>query len=322
MDLDVSPLFQPLQVKNKLFRNRIVMPPMVQLRKITSPEGIGWYRERARGVALVIVEATAVNRFGAELTVSHLRPLVDAIHEGGALAAIQLFPVTFDFPRTTPLPTPADLTLDDIAVIVRNYRLATEICSEAGFDGVEPHGAHNYLINQCFSPEQNTRTDAYGGSLENRMRFALGIVRTMRHVAEKAEMLLLYRHTPVGKGYGFSDSVRFVQYLIRDGVDVLDISPASADAPGDRSAPFTGLGVPVIAVNRMDEPERALEVLREKRADLIAVGRGLIADPEWVQKVRNGRFGDIIRCMRCDEGCHGHLKLGIPVTCVEWPAGF
>lgn len=317
MEPDIGPLFEPFQVKGKTFRNRLVMPPMVQLRGITTPEGIQWYRERA-DVGLVIVEATAVNRFGPELTAKNLKPLVQAIRDSGALAAIQLFPVTFDFPRVKPLPTPAELTLDDIATIVRDYRTAAEICAEAGFDGVEPHGAHNYLINQFFSPVQNTRTDAYGGSIENRMRFALGIVRTLSHVVNVSDMLILYRHTPVGKGYGIEDSLIFAGELVREGVDILDISPASAEAPADLAAPFKTLGVPVIAVNHMDETERALEALRENRADLIAVGRGLIADPQWPRKVRESRFDDIITCLRCDEGCHGHLKLGIPVACVEW----
>lgn len=318
MAIDVTPMFQPLQVKNKTLRNRLIMPPMVQLRHITSPEGISWYRERAQGVALVIVEATSVNRFGKDLTIQTLKLLVDAVHEAGALIAIQLFPVTFDFPRTEPLPSPNDFTLDDIATVIRGFQTATQMCAEAGFDGVEPHGAHNYPINQFFSPEENTRTDAYGGSRENRMRFALSIVRSVRHVIEKNDMLQLYRHTPVGKGYGISESLEFAKALIREGVDMLDISPASADAPADRAAPFKNLGVPVIAVNELDEIDRALEVFSENRADLIAIGRGLIADPEWPLKVQAGRFDDIVQCMKCDEGCFGNLKLGEPVACIEW----
>ena len=107
MSIDVSPLFEPLSVKGKVLPNRIVMPPMVTNRKIGMPEGVEWYARRAQGgVGLVIVEATAVNRFGSELTVESLRPLVDAIHDGGGLAAIQLFPVTFDFPSVGEPPTP------------------------------------------------------------------------------------------------------------------------------------------------------------------------------------------------------------------------
>ena len=321
MPPDISPLFQPLKVKDKTLRNRIVMPPMVTVRNIAGADGIEWYGEHARGgVSLVIVEATAVNRFGSELTAENLKPLVDAIHDGGALAAIQLFPVTFDFPQTGPQPAPADLSRGDIDDIVDGYRTAVQICADSGFDGVEPHGAHNYLINRFFSPVQNTRTDDYdGSSMENRMRFALRIVEAVKSICDP-DMLLLYRHTPVGKDYDIDESLVLAEKLVTAGVDVLDISPASVDAPGDRSAPFMKFGVPVIAVNQLDEVDRALEVLNENRADLAAVGRGLIADPEWPAKVREGRFDDIVKCTRCDEKCFGHLKLGIPIECVEWPA--
>ncbi len=316
--VDVSPLFAPLAVRGRILRCRVVLPPMVQLRPITSAAGIDWYRARAAGGAgLVIVEATAVNRFGTELHADNLRPLVDAIHEGGALAAIQLFPVTFDFPRTEAPPAPADLSIDDIAGIVDEYQRAAAICVAAGFDGVEPHGAHGYLLNQFFSPGQNERTDLYGGPQVNRERFALQIVQVLRPLRDKG-LLLLYRHTPIGNGYGIEDSRIFLEHLVQAGVDILDISPASDKQPGDRAAPFTGIGVPVIAVNHMDEVDRAVEVLHEGRADLIAVGRGLIADPEWPRKVREGRFEEIIHCERCNEGCFGHLKKGIPVVCTEW----
>ena len=319
MAVDVSPLFEPLEVRGKVLSNRVVLPPMVQLRPITSPEGVEWYRERAAGgVSLAIVEATAVNRFGSELTPETLRPLVDAVHDAGALIAIQLFPVTFDFPRTEPLPTPGDVSAEQLADIVADYGRAAEVCAAAGFDGIEPHGAHNYLINQFFSPVQNGRTDDYGGSPAARERLALEVVDAVVPPVRDAEMLLLYRHTPVGEGYGIEQSLPFLERLVGAGVDILDISPASDAAPGDRAAPFAALGVPVIAVNELDEVDRALEVLREGRAQLIAVGRGLIAEPNWPQLVREGRSDEILRCERCDEGCFGNLRKGVWVECVEW----
>jgi 2,4-dienoyl-CoA reductase-like NADH-dependent reductase (Old Yellow Enzyme family) len=100
-------------------------------------------------------------------------------------------------------------------------------------------------------------------------------------------------------------------------VDILDLSPSSDQVPGDRAAPFTSVGVPVIAVNGLDRVRRALEVLREGRASLIAVGRGLIADPDWPLKVREGRLDEIVACTECD-GCHEDLRAGIPVGCSQW----
>lgn len=312
MSLDITPLFSPLTVKGKTLRNRIVMPPMVVNRGIATPQAAEWYGRHARGgVGLVIIEATDVVLFGKELTARNLKLTVDAIHDGGALAAIQIFPGV-RLKRTTP----AELSLRDIDALVAQYELAADLCARAGFDGIEPHGAHGFVLNQFFSPEQNTRTDEYGGTMENRMRLALRIVRAVRPICSDG-MLLLYRHTPVGKGYGIEESLVLARALIREGVDILDLSPSSAERPGDRAAPFVGLSAPVIAVNNLDVVERALEVLREGRADLVAVGRGLIADADWPLKVREGRFNEIVTCIKCDE-CFADLRKGGPVGCTQW----
>jgi 2,4-dienoyl-CoA reductase-like NADH-dependent reductase (Old Yellow Enzyme family) len=314
MALVVTPLFTPLHVRGKEFRNRIVMPPMVVLHGLTTPDGIKWYGRRARGgAAMVIIEATSVRRFGSELTAANLKPLVQAIHDGGALAAIQLFPVTF-----RQRVAPAELSRAEIEAMVEQYKNSTAICAEAGFDGVEPHGAHNFALNQFFSPEQNARTDEYSGTtMENRMRLALRIVRAIRPICGD-QMLLLYRHTPVGRGYEIADSLVLARELVNAGVDILDISPSSVEYPADRAAPFKSLGAPVIAVNRLGIVERALEALNAGRCDLVAVGRQLIADPDWPLKVREGRFDEIVKCVECNEGCHGNLNKNIPVACKQW----
>jgi len=306
-------IFSTLQIKGKTFRNRVVMPPMVVNRGIHTPEGWEWYARHARGgVALVIVEAADSICFGTEYTVENLRPLVEGIQREGALAAIQIFPGW----RGQKV-QPAQLSLDEIRKLVDSYRLAAEICMEAGFDGLEPHGAHGFLLNQFFSPEQNLRSDTYGGSIEGRMRLALEILETIQPIAAQAGTLLLYRHTPVRAGYAIPESLALARELIQRGLDILDISPASQHAPGDRAAPFMQLGVPVIAVNELDRLERAEEVLREKRADLVAVGRGLIADPDWPLKVQQGRLADIVACTYCDD-CFACLDRDEPVVCSQW----
>jgi len=150
------------------------------------------------------------------------------------------------------------------------------------------------------------------------MRLAIRIVDAIHPVCDTNNLLLLYRHTPVGEGYGIEESLVLAQALVAAGVDILDISPASIEQPGDRAAPFKSLGVPIIAVNQLDRVERALEVLNQERADLVAIGRGLIADPDWPNKVQSGRFDEIIQCTYCDVKCFGNLDKGIPVECTQW----
>ncbi len=307
-------LFSPLRIGRVELKNRIVAPPMVQVRPITSTEGIAWYRRLAAGGAgLVIVEATSIPRFGDDLTPDTLRGLVDAIHAGGAAAAIQLFPGVFGGPIG-----PDELTVEQIDELVGQFARAADICLTAGFDGVEPHGAHNYPLHAFFMPEKNHRDDEYGGNLDNRCRFALRLVEAIRSsVGDK--LLILYRHTPTGGGATTEESLILAERLAAAGVDVMDISPAKGEKPASLAAPFKAkLNVPVIAVGGMQDPGAACEALREDRCDLVAVGRQLIADAEWGERVRTGRLDEIVPCEKCNEGCFGALRERKPVECVQW----
>ncbi len=135
--------------------------------------------------------------------------------------------------------------------------------------------------------------------------------------------LVLYRHTPREDGGDtIDDSIAFVNALVDDGADIIDISPASNREPADLAAPIKqAVDCPVIAVNDMDDPERAVAALQDNRADLIAIGRGLIADPQWPNKVREGRLGEIVECLKCNEKCHGNLSKGLPIACIQWESG-
>jgi len=307
-------LFEPLTVKGVALPNRIVVPPMVALRDLASEDGVEWYGQFAEGGAgLVIVEATRIHRFGRDFTSENLKPLVDAVHSEKVPIAIQLF-----MEPVEGRDNPTKLTSDDIEKGIEQFAQAAAICEEAGFDGVEPHGAHGFLLNQFFSAQHNQRTDEYGGRLENRMRMGLAVVQAVRERISD-DVILLYRHTPVQpEGYALDDSLSFAARLVEAGVDVLDLSPSSDQKPGDLAAPFREtLRVPAITVGCMDEDERGVEALREGRADLIAIGRALIADPDWPNKVREERFDEIIKCVRCDEGCFGNQGRGEPVECTQ-----
>jgi NADPH2 dehydrogenase len=307
-------LFAPTKIGKLVLRNRIVAPPMVQVRPITSREGIAWYRRLAAGGAsLVIVEATGIPHFGNELTAKTLRPLVDAVHQEGAAIAIQLFPIVFG---TTA--DPNALSAEQLKSIVAGYGNAAAICREAGFDAVEPHGAHGYLLNQFFMPDRNHRTDDYGGSFENRCRLGVEIVERIRRVGGDS-LLIFYRHTPTGPAYTLEESVAFAEDLAAVGLDVIDVSPSRKDFVADLAAAFkAALRIPVIAVNGMNRPDAAAEALREDRCDLVAIGRGLIADATWPIKVSEERYDEILECRDCNAGCFGNLKRGKPVKCVQW----
>ncbi len=322
--ISYAALFEPVEVKEKHFRNRLVMPPMVTVRNILDEDGRAWYAEHARGgVALVIVEATPLGLLVPE-NVPALKRLTEAVHAEGALVAIQMFtngqpePGTVFFEEAM---EPHELTKAQLKGLIARFGDAAAVCREAGFDGVEPHGAHGYFLTRCFSPLHNKRDDAYGGTLEGRMRTSLEICRKARRAIGR-EMLLLYRHTPVEEaeaGYGLADTIRLTNALAAAGVDVFDVSPSHGDREGEYSeAVKLATGRPVIARGQLDEPDRAIAMLANNRADFVAVGRGLIADPQWPNKVRDGRLGEIVKCIRCNEKCFGHLSKRIPIACTQW----
>ena len=308
-------LFEPLRIRGVELPNRIVVPPMYQVRPVTSSEGIAWYRRLAAGGAgLVIVEGLNVGRFGDDLTPASLAALAECIHAAGAAAAAQLFPGSLGADIEPDAPD-----AEDLRRLVADFARAAAVCRDAGFDGVEPHGAHGFALNRFFMPDRNHRTDAYGGSLDNRCRLAVEIVQAIRGAAGEY-LLVLYRHTPAGEAYSLDESLVLADKLVAAGTDVLDVSPARQDRPADLAEPFKKrCAVPVIAVGGMDDPDAAAEALRAGRCDLVAVGRQLIADAAWPAKVRAGRFDEIIPCDKCNAGCYDNIHAGKPVHCTKWP---
>lgn len=321
MTVDNSVLFQPLDTGRLYVKNRIVCPPMATIRDLAGPDGVRWYGRLAEGGAgTIIVEGTPVTRFGKEWTATSLRPLVDAIHAHGAHACVQLFPVPFEKSPADLKPRgPADMTTDEIAKMIQQFARAAVVSRDVGFDSVEPHGAHGYVFNQFFSPEKNARTDDYGGDLDSRMRLGIEIVEAIREAVGDG-LILFYRHTPKGPGYGLEESLQFTKRLVEAGVEVMDVSPSSEEAPGDVAAHFKAeLPVPVITVGELSRDGRAAEALDAQRADLVAIGRQLIADAFWPEKVRTDKLDEIIECTRCNKMCFGHLKKGLPIACTQWP---
>jgi len=318
-------LFEPLSIGEMRLRNRIVMPPMVS--SFGSSDGrvteqaVGYYEQRAKGgVGLIIVEATCVDSPIGKLSpyqlvidddkfIPGLSDLACAIQEHGAKAAIQLHhaggntssavtglqPVA---PSAVPFPDKElsrELTLEEISEIIQCFARAAGRAKKAGFDGVEIHGAHGYLISQFLSSAFNKRQDSYGGSLANRARLLLEIIAAIKGVVG-----LYY---PVwcrlnGREYGMPGGITVeetqsvAQMVEEAGVAAIHVSVRFAEAVK------SVVSIPVITVGRID-PLLGERILAEGRADLIAIGRALIADPYLPQKAAAGRLDDIAPCIAC-----------------------
>ena len=317
-------LFSPLRVGSLTLRNRIVMPPMATNMQVGSDQAHAWYVTRAKGgVGLIIREGTAIEQLAKSSFTNKLKRTVDAVHEIGAAIAVQLvfWGRTIGGKATAPpvRMTPNEPTEEKLLEIISLYARAAVECRRVGFDSVEPHGAHGFFLNQFFSPITNTRTDKFGGLLENRMKMGLHIVRAIRDSVDD-DCIVLYRHTPRGEGYSLEDSRLFAKELENAGVDILDVSPSTSGSRAPRAdmagALKNAVAIPVIAVGGFGRnPSAAENVLRKGRADLIAIGRGLIADPELTNKLREGR--PIIECQECNEKCFGNLRKHEPIGCAQ-----
>jgi len=316
-------LFDPLRVGNVTLKNRIVMPPMAN--DLADAQGrvtdglIAHYTRRAAGVGLVIVEHSyfapegkaSLRQLGIheDAMTSGLTKLAASIHAKGTPVCVQvnhsgregsreisgLEPVAPSaIPAEGSAVLPRELNKGEIESLVRLYGEAARRAREAGFDAVEVHGAHGYLLNQFVSPLTNRRADEYGGSLEGRIRFPLAAVREVRRVVG-SNFLVLYRlGASDGEGVGVTmeEMQTFAQRLVEAGVNIVDVSGGLiGDAPKDMTGPgyFLPLAerikkaikVPVVGVGGITDPEFADQVIRSGRVDLVAVGRALLADPNW-----------------------------------------
>lgn len=319
-------LFEPIKIKNTILKNRIVFPPTYTGMGVNTKEALEYYRERAAGGAgLVIVEGTNTGAFADRNFLADMKRLSGTIRDNGAAAVIQLVAaseINGEQTWVSPRQGKRGITRDEIKGIINGFALAARAAADAGFDGIDIHGAHGYFFNKVFSPLHNLREDEHGGSLENRMRAGIEAVTAVRGAVQD-NFLVFYRHTPSEEtdgGYTLEDSLTFAARLEDAGIDVLDVSPGKmldGTIAGYAAQFKKSVCVPVMTVSGFDEPDVAEQALREGRCDLIGVGRGMIADPQWPDKVREGRLDEIIRCTRCDVGCYGNIRNGRPVKCVR-----
>ncbi len=283
-----------------------------------------------------------------------LASLAEKIHDQGALAAAQLYhagryvySAMIGQSAISPSPVrstltgeiPREMTKEDIRNVIRRYAEAARRAGEAGMDAVEILGAGGYLIPQFLSPITNLRQDEYGGSFENRMRFGLEVAQAVREAA-KPEMAVIFRaggHDFMPGSNTNQEIAQFAAALEKTGIDCINVTGGwhetripqiTMDLPRGGFA-YLAQGIsakvslPVIACNRINHPDVAEQILREKRADLIGVARGMIADPEWVKKAQSGRTDEISLCIGCNQGCLDAVFTAQPVHCLVNPrAGY
>jgi 2,4-dienoyl-CoA reductase-like NADH-dependent reductase (Old Yellow Enzyme family) len=360
-------LLTPARIGSVEVPNRIVMPPMTT--RTADEDGfitdasVAYYMARVRGgTGLITVEMASPEKAGRhrrrevgiydDRFVPGLTRLVDEIHRGGAKASIQLghggghtridicgeTPIA---PSAIPHPVyettletiiPAEMSKPRIDAAVAAHVAAALRAQTAGFDCVEIHAAHGYLISQFHAPFENRRTDQYGGSLDNRARFGLDVLRAVK--AAVPGMGVIYRLSVEDffpGGLPWSEGRRIAIWAAQAGADALHVTaghyrslPSAQIVLPPMSmpdAPFLEFAagvkqvvrVPVIAVGRLGDPKTAAAAVTTGQADFIALGRTLIADPQWVEKLR--RQEPIRRCLACNT-CINEMRGGAGIGCV------
>ncbi|WP_462410095.1 oxidoreductase [Neobacillus sp. Marseille-QA0830] len=353
MSQKYSNLFTSGKIGTLEIKNRVVMTAMGT--GFANPDGtpseriIKYYEERAKGgVGLIVTEVTRVNddhgkASDAQLSVSRdeniesLSKFADRIHQYGTKLFVQLHhpgrqnasAAIGGQPVVGPSAIPCGLmqeetralTTEEVESLVQDFVNGAKRAKAAGIDGVELHAAHGYLLNQFLSPYTNKRTDKYGGSFENRLRFIAEIITGIRQ--ECGDYPLMVRLTvdeflnTIGspeQGIVLEEGVKIVQALEKLGIDAIDVSSGIYETMNTIVEPTSypqgwrthlsqavkaAVNIPVLAANVIRKPEFAEELLSSHTIDFVGIGRGLLADPEWVNKAAEGRECDIRNCISC-----------------------
>ncbi len=350
-------LFEPFKIKNLEIRNRIVMPAMAL--NFSRDGGINdkiinFYRERAKGeTGLIIIGGAGVEPRGGGPTMFAIHDdkyipgytqFVDEMHKYGAKTFVQLYhagaysgmpdmvsasAVMSNLTRRVP----KELTIEEIKVVQENHAKAAERALKAGFDGVELLGSAGYLISQFLSPITNKRTDEYGGSLENRLRYPLELIKLVKDRVG-AKMIVGMRIAGddfVPGSNSYKESAIFAKHYADAGIEYINVTggwhetripqipmmvPQGAYAYLAENI-RNNVNVPVFSSNRINSPTVAEQILRDQMADAVCMGRALIADPYLPLKARENRLWDIRKCVGCNQGCFDHIFTGKSVECMR-----
>ncbi|MDD5311631.1 MAG: FAD-dependent oxidoreductase [Dehalococcoidia bacterium] len=280
------------------------------------------------------------------------KKLAETVHKYGTKLAVQLYhPGRTNFPHflggkqpvapsAVPDPVmrqmPQELSIGEIKDLVEKFAQGARRVKEAGCDALEFHGAHGYLISEFMSAYANKRTDEYGGGFEGFMRFPLEIVKRARELVGP-DFPILFRISAdevVPLGRSVPESIKMMKLLIDAGITAVDVSigvPESSQytsAPPDMKQGFNAetsaqfkqaFNVPILVAGRINHPSIAVDILQSGKADLVHIGRQSLTDPEWPNKVKQGRVDDIVKCLSCNEGCIEGLATWLrpSITCVQ-----
>ena len=359
-------LFSPLTIKGKTLKNRLVVAPMVT--NFCNSDGtcterfIAYHEEKAKGGwGLIITEDYAIDPIGRgfhgvpglwndEQIAGHSE-LPKRVHQYGSLILAQIYhcgrqtnwgaiksaprsSTAIMCPAGTDIPVP--LTTEEVKDMVQKYGDTALRAKKCGFDGVQIHGAHGYLITQFLSPYSNKRIDEYGGNFWNRTRFAREIVANIREKCGE-DFIIDMRISAdefVEGGLNIEDSKAIARMMEECGIDMIHVSVANYLSSDINIVPayvghawFTDwakqikevVNIPVTTVSRINDPFLADSVLASGKADLVAMGRGSLADPGLPNKAKEGKLDDIVRCIACNDGCVGQLFQDIAISCVLNP---
>ena len=357
-------LFSQGRIGPLVLKNRGIMMPMAtdlaDKDGLVTQRQIKYYQERAKGgIAMIIHEYTGVDdvdsipsihnlRISQDYHISAMEELVDAVHlydckiiaqlhHGGATSNPNLTGRQNLAPSAIPIaegrPLPREMTLEDIKRVQEKFVAAAVRCKKAGYDGVELHGAHGYLIAQFFSKYYNQRKDQYGGSAKNRARFVTEIIAGIREKLGNFPIIVRMCGDEMTDIEGFlslEDGIEIAHELAKAGIDAINISNGSALNGDANCEPFSyksgwkqrvakaykeALIIPVIATNTIKDPDFAEKLLEENVCDFVGLGRSQLADPYFMDKAHNGH-GDIIRqcigCLYCRERV---LRDAMPIRC-------
>lgn len=359
-------LFEPMKIGNLELKNRMVVSAMVT--NYCNPDGtttekyIAYHEHKARGGwGLIITEDYAVTPTAGgfvrlpglweDRQIESHKELTRRVHEAGGKIAAQIYhagretssaitgeqPVAPSALKDPTMPeVPRELTVEEIHQLTEQFGDCARRAKEAGFDAVEVHGAHGYLVGAFASPFSNKRSDEYGGTIRNRARFAMEIIQNIKKKCGN-DYPVLYRMSSVEYvpgGLEIEESKVLAKLVEEAGADCIHCSqgvytsthtiiPPSvvprAAYVDNAAAIKSAVQIPVIAVGRINDPEVAESVLSSGKADLVTMARASLADPDFPNKVKEGKTEEIIRCIGCLQGCSGENGKGNCVRCLVNP---